>query len=131
MPNRLGWKIVVAAPTIKASLAPFTVVIVLLVGVCPATALSNRRAGLENARMLGEAETLAEACPLVLDQTVAKGLSSEVLSKIDGSSFYSMEKFAQAYTLNDLKHDKTKTCAWALDQFGSNGEQVRDLLRAP
>jgi hypothetical protein len=101
----------------------------LALGVSPAAALSSRRAGMENARLLGEAATLAEGCRLPFDKGVANALSSDPLARVNGSTFYSERKYAEAYTLNQLKSDQLKTCAAALSRFGSSGERAKNLLR--
>jgi hypothetical protein len=103
-------------------------VVILLTGASKVTAQASRTAGMDKARMIGEAETLAEACRLRLNKPIQATLRADALSRINGSTFYSMERFAQAYTLNILKHDRSAACARALTQFGSKGVQIRDLL---
>ena len=78
---------------------------------------------------LGEAATLAAECRLPFDKGVANALTSDPLARVDGSTFYSERKYAEAYTLTELTSDKVKTCATALNRFGSSGERVSNLLR--
>jgi hypothetical protein len=115
-----------ALPQVVVSLV---VIGTLAICASPVTALSSRRTGMENARLLGEAATLAAGCRLPFDEGVAKALTSDPLARVDGSTFYSERKYAEAYTLNELKDDKVKTCATALSRFGSSGDRVRNLLR--
>jgi hypothetical protein len=76
------------------------------------------------AKTVGEAETLAAGCRLRLDSHVRDTLRDEALSKINGSTLYSMERLAQAYTRNELKRDRRATCSGALTHFGPKGTQI-------
>ena len=100
----------------------------LIATALPAVAQSGRSAGIDMAEMVGEAETLAAACRLRLDLHVRDTLRDEVLSKVNGSTLYSMERLAQAYTRNELKRDRRATCSGALTHFGPKGTQIRDLM---
>ncbi len=102
--------------------------VVLVATALPAAAQSGRSAGMDMAKTVGEAETLAAACRLRLDSHVRDTLRDGALSKINGSTLYRMERLAQAYTRNELKRDRQAACTRALIQFGPEGTHIRHLV---
>jgi hypothetical protein len=86
---------------------------------------SNRTAGMDSIRM---ATVLAVVCGFRLNEKMRDALRKDARSVLDAQAFESMDQFARTYTLSLLKRQRRVICDRALNQFGPQGEQMKNLL---